>query len=48
MDNITEGFGQGSKLEFINSLITVKGEVDELKSQLYRGLDVHYFFRKPI
>jgi four helix bundle protein len=42
MDNIAEGFGRGSKLEFINCLTTAKGEAEELKSQLYRGLDVHY------
>ncbi len=43
MDNIAEGFGRGSRLEFINALTIAKGEADELKSQLYRGLDVHYF-----
>jgi four helix bundle protein len=43
MDNIAEGFGRGSKLEFINALTTSKGETEELKSQLYRGLDIYYF-----
>ena len=43
MDNIAEGFERGSKLEFINSLGIAKGEVGELKSQLYRGLDNQYF-----
>ena len=43
MDNIAEGFERGSKLEFINSLTTAKGETGELKSQLYRGLDNSYF-----
>lgn len=43
MDNIAEGFGRGSKLEFINSLTIAKGEAEELKSQLYRGLDNKYF-----
>jgi four helix bundle protein len=42
MDNIAEGFGRGSKLEFINCLTIAKGEAEELKSQLYRGLDVNY------
>jgi len=42
MDNIAEGFGRGSKLEFINSLTIAKGETEELKSQLYRGLDNNY------
>lgn len=46
MDNIAEGFERGSKLEFINSLTTAKGEVGELKSQLYRGLDNKYFTKK--
>lgn len=43
MDNIAEGFERGSKLEFINALGTSKGEVGELKSQLYRGIDNNYF-----
>ena len=43
MDNIAEGFERGSKLEFINSLGYSKGEVGELKSQLYRSLDNKYF-----
>jgi four helix bundle protein len=43
MDNIAEGFERGSKLKFINSLSISKGEVGELKSQLYRGLDNKYF-----
>lgn len=42
MDNIAEGFERGSKLEFVNSLTIAKGEVGELKSQLYRGLDLKY------
>lgn len=43
MDNIAEGFGRGSKLEFINSLTIAKSGAEELKSQLYRGLDNQYF-----
>lgn len=46
MDNIAEGFERGSRLEFINSLTTVKGEIGELKSQLYRALDNHYLHRE--
>jgi four helix bundle protein len=42
MDNIAEGFERGSQLEFINSLSYSKGEVGELKSQLYRCADNHY------
>jgi len=42
MDNITEGFERGSRLEFVNSLSIAKGEIVELKSQLYRSLDNDY------
>ena len=42
MDNIAEGFERGSRLELINSLSISKGEVGELKSQLYRALDNSY------
>ena len=42
MDNIAEGFERSSRLEFINALGVSKGEVGELKSQLYRALDVKY------
>ncbi|MFN8305958.1 MAG: four helix bundle protein [Ferruginibacter sp.] len=42
MDNIAEGFERASKLEFINSLSYSKGEIGELKSQLYRCLDNQY------
>jgi four helix bundle protein len=46
MDNIAEGFGRGSKNEFVNSLTIAKGESEELKSQLYRGLDIGYFSKE--
>jgi four helix bundle protein len=46
MDNIAEGFERGSRLEFINSLGIAKGEVGELKSQLYRGLDNIYISKE--
>ena len=46
MDNIAEGFERGSKLEFINSLTTAKGEAGELKSQLYRGFDNKYLSKE--
>lgn len=42
MDNIAEGFERGSRLEFINSLSIAKGEIGELKSQLYRASDINY------
>lgn len=37
MDNKAEGFGRGSRNEFINSLTYARGEIDELKA------DVGYF-----
>ncbi|HRH49845.1 MAG TPA: four helix bundle protein [Panacibacter sp.] len=42
MDNIAEGFERSSRFEFINSLGIAKGETGELKSQLYRALDIKY------
>lgn len=42
MDNIAEGFGRGSRLEFIQFLSISTGSADELKSQLYRCLDKEY------
>jgi four helix bundle protein len=42
MDNIAEGFDRGSRLELLNALGIAKGETGELKSQLYRSLDVSY------
>lgn len=39
MDNIAEGFGRGSKNEFINHLTIAKGSLEETRSQLYRCLD---------
>ena len=42
MDNIAEGFGRSSRLEFIQFLSFSTGSADELKSQLYRSLDKEY------
>lgn len=42
MDNIAEGFGRGSRTEFIQFLGYSLGSTDEVKSQLYRALDREY------
>ncbi len=42
MDNISEGFGRGSRLEFAKSLGIAIGEANEVQSQLYRALDRIY------
>ncbi|MBU9935208.1 MAG: four helix bundle protein [Ferruginibacter sp.] len=42
MDNIAEGSGRASRLEFIQFLSITTGSADELKSQLYRCLDKEY------
>lgn len=39
MDNIAEGYGRASRLEFVQFLSISTGSADELKSQLYRRLD---------
>ena len=39
MDNIAEGFGRGSKHEFVNHLTIAKGSAEETRSQLFRCLD---------
>jgi four helix bundle protein len=42
MDNIVEGFGRSSRLEFIQFLSTAAGSAAELQSQIYRCHDKEY------
>lgn len=42
MDNIAEGFGRGTRAEFIQFLGYAKGSCGEFRSQLYRMLDRGY------
>lgn len=42
MYNITEGFERGTRSEFIQFLGYSKGSCGELRSQLYRTLDLKY------
>lgn len=46
MDNIAEGFGRASRLEFIQFLSISNGSCNELQSQLYRCLDRKYISDK--
>jgi four helix bundle protein len=42
MDNIAEGFGRASRLEFIQFLSIASGSTTELQSQIYRCFDKGY------
>lgn len=42
MDNIAEGFGRGSKHEFVNSLTIARGSLVECRSQIYRCADMGF------
>lgn len=46
MDNIAEGFGRGSRLEFVQFLSIESGSFNELKSQFYRCLDREYIVKE--
>lgn len=42
LSNIAEGFDRGTKAEFIDALFIAKGEVGEVRSQLYIAYDRRY------
>ena len=46
MDNIAEGFDDGSTREFIKFLGYAQRSCSEVQSQLYRALDCHYITRQ--
>lgn len=46
MDNVAEGFGRGSRGEFVQFLGVARGSLTEVKSQLYRSLDNQYIARE--
>ncbi len=42
MSNIAEGFDRGTQAEFVDALFIAKGEVGEVRSQLYLAHDRRY------
>lgn len=42
MSNIAEGFGRGTRAEFVDALYIARGEVSEVRSQLYIAYDRSY------
>ncbi len=48
MDNIAEGFERESRLKFINFLSYSKGSIGEVRSQLYRGIDMNYWAENDV
>lgn len=42
MSNVAEGFDRGTQAEFIDALFIAKGEVGEVRSQLYISFDRRY------
>ena len=42
VSNIGEGFDRGTRAEFVDALYIAKGEIAEVRSQLYLALDRRY------
>src|SRR3990167_4054208 len=42
MSNVAEGFDRGTRNEFVDALFIAKGEVGEVRSQLYIAYDCRY------
>lgn len=48
MSNIAEGFDRGTRAEFIDALFIAKGEVGEVRSQLYIAFDRKYINKEEL
>lgn len=48
MSNIAEGFDRATRPEFIDALFIAKGEVGEVRSQLYISFDRHYIDQQTL
>ena len=48
MSNIAEGFDRGTRAEFIDALFIGKGEVGEVRSQLYIAFDRAYITKEEL
>lgn len=48
MSNIAEGFDRGTRNEFIDALFIGKGEVGEVRSQLYIAFDRNYLTKEEL
>lgn len=48
MSNIAEGFDRGTQAEFVDALFIAKGEVGEVRAQLYISYDRRYITQEQL